>query len=135
MQRISFRITVAVLTFIIGLASVFFWRGLISNFNQTPANTTSIQIESSPITEKYCEVHAVPMFKEHVPSRWGYSPYSSYELWQGHMKAHRTLFPNTNPYVWGGCVRNESISDEVYVCPQCRVAEAERIQQTSRQGK
>jgi hypothetical protein len=136
MQRITFRIIVAVFTFVLGLGAAFIWRNLLSNLHQTPSNTISTHIEFSPVAEKYCEVHGVTMFKEHVPIRWGCSIYSNpYEFSERYRRCRRILFPNSNRYVWGGCVRNESISNEVYVCPRCRATETEWFPQASVKGK
>lgn len=69
--------------------------------------------------KRTCEVHGVPLQKDIVPLSYGRVPASR----ESGFKASRSLFPNANRSVQGGCVIANYDKAEVLFCGQCRSAE------------
>jgi hypothetical protein len=65
-----------------------------------------------------CKIHKELLLKDNVPIGYGLiTQDKSYE------KAHSNLFPNSNSFVYGGCLREDSINANILYCFSCRQAE------------
>ena len=71
-------------------------------------------------SERTCELHGTILRSRKVPVSYGL-PVPDPDLWEARTK----LFANSKSYVLGGCCVGSLGSDyEVWVCAECRKAEA-----------
>jgi hypothetical protein len=113
MRTITLRLTLAALTYSLGVSAVFVW-GVVGEVKvSAPDNRLS---PVSAVSLKKCEVHDTFMGMEIVPVTYGIKLERIGE---------KRFYPHSNRLINGGCIVGTKKRGMTFFCPQCRAAESE----------